>query len=182
MVDEARKFVKEAEVALASARKGFELSLSLAQPLGLVVNPDGVVSKTTGQGEKMGCGCRIIEAGNDFIASVHDLKAAIAAYKLKGEKEITLVYRDPVREAKAIAEASRRRAALAAALAKEAADEATRAEEAAAAEARRAGEISTTTKSWSCFLNQRPTRSLISTVYLGSQEKPTSALGRIGRK
>jgi hypothetical protein len=86
-----------ARVALPTTTepKPKEVAISLAQPMGMVVNPDGTVAKVNpgGQADALGIkpGSTIVEAGGVQVASLDALKAAILDCKRRGEVECRLV-------------------------------------------------------------------------------------------
>ena len=109
------------------------VSLSLSQPLGLVLNPDCTIGKASGQAHDagIGAGCRILAVGAQEIeiSSLKELKQKIKTLKGVGETALRLLVDDP-RPARAA------KAAAARALAEEAARTVERAAaERAAAEA-----------------------------------------------
>lgn len=146
----------EAELAYATALQGLSFALNLSQKMGMVVNPNGEVSKVTegGQAAMAGVrpGCRLLNAGGSKITSLADLKQAIAFAKAAAtsitESEegvsshsLEVVLSDPRRVAKTAAEVARLKAAQADAIAAEAIAIAAESAQRAETEARRVEEL-----------------------------------------
>jgi len=146
----------EAELAYATALQGLSFALNLSHKMGMVVNPNGEISKVTdgGQAAMAGVrpGCRLLNAGGSKITSLADLKQAIAIAKAAAtsitESEegvsshsLEVVLSDPRRVAKTAAEVARLKAAQADTIAAEAIAIAAESAQRAETEARRVEEL-----------------------------------------
>ena len=120
----------------------FQCSITFGRPLGMVINPDGVVSKVTagGQAEAGGIrtGCRIIAVDGAPVDCLDDLKEIIAACKTHGDDGCCLFYTDVGRSAVIKAEVARSKAEASALAATAMANELTKARQRAEEVAKRA--------------------------------------------
>jgi hypothetical protein len=127
-VEEASKALADAQAVLVEAQKGFDFRMDLSQKIGMVVNPNGEVSKVTpdGQADTSGVsvGCHVIEANGEPTTTLEALKAALAAAKGAGLAELMVRFEDPKRAALAAVGVGRAKVTLANAEAAEAAAEA----------------------------------------------------------
>jgi TPR repeat protein len=102
-----------AEAEVLSARTGLDAVLDLNLKLGMVVNPNGQVSKVTSncQAEALGIspGCRIVSVGDTQVSSLPQIKAAIAKAKKNGLTSAPLYFYDPRRYARASAQLAKLR-------------------------------------------------------------------------
>lgn len=127
-VEEATRALANAHVVLAEAQAGFNFRMDLSQKMGMVVNPNGEVSKVTpgGQADASGVsvGCHVAEANGAPITTLEALKAALTAAKGAGLPELVLRFEDPKRAALAAVGVGRAKVTLANAEAAAAAAEA----------------------------------------------------------
>lgn len=105
-----------------AARGGVECVIDLAQKVGMVINPDGLISSVTarGQADRIGirAGCRIFEADGREVSSLADFKGVVDELKGKGMTTCKIKYRDFKILAATAANAAKQRAAAAANAAK----------------------------------------------------------------
>jgi len=148
MADEVSDFESRllwADAQLDVARQGFACPIVLGKPLGMVLNPDGLVTKVVpeGQAEVGGItpGCRVLTAGGQAARSLPELKAAVAAAKARGDADCPVVFQDPRRTASLAAAAAALRSQVAEARRQAAAAEAEAAARAAAEEAAKASAV-----------------------------------------
>jgi hypothetical protein len=139
---EALRALADAHAALAAAQAGFVFCMDLSQKMGMVVNPNGEVSKVAagGQAEASGVrtGCRVVAVGDALVATLEALKAALAAAKAEAAMELNVRFVDPRRAALAAVGVGRAKVTLANVEAAAAAAEA----DAAFAKVRNAGALS----------------------------------------
>jgi len=115
----------DAEIAVLQSREPLQGTLKLDAPLGMVVNPNGQVSKVT-SGKQVALlglepGCTIFALNEIPTTTLAALKSAIASLKSQGDVKACLKWQDPKRAVTAAAhlarlksEASQRAATIAA--------------------------------------------------------------------
>lgn len=104
----------DAEIAVLQSREPLQGTLKLDAPLGMVVNPNGQVSKVTPhkQAALLGLqpGCAIVALNQTPASTLADLKSAIATSKSQGEVKANLKWQDPKRAVSAAAQLARLKA------------------------------------------------------------------------
>lgn len=108
-----------------AARGGVECVIDLTQKIGMVINPDGLISSVTarGQADRIGirAGCRIFEANGQEVSSLAEFKLVVDELKGRGMRSCKIKYRDFKILAATAANAAKQRAAAAANAAKQSA-------------------------------------------------------------
>jgi len=98
-VAKGRAALAAAEAELAEVRTGIHLTLNLKKKIGMVINPDGVVSKVgeRTQADRNGVrpGCRVFMARGEPAPTLDDIKAGIDAARAAGEDTCAVRYFDP---------------------------------------------------------------------------------------
>lgn len=101
-----------AEVNVIRSKEPLTFVLDLTKPLGMVINPDGVISSVKGQALALGleAGCHLVALNDTPTPRLDLFKAAVASAKSEGEEDATLSVRNVKRDAASAAHLGRLKA------------------------------------------------------------------------